>query len=258
MTCRPGGAPARYICAAFSRAAVGLPFVDDSGSPTTRRAAGDSGLYILAGVAVNDRDIPSVARAVGDAKAEISARIGIGEWEAHACDVWNNTGQFGTKEGRLSMRQKREIFSGMAGVISHSRPDVIPVVVDKIDHERQKSRRKPQVVGWSVMFRRFERMLGLPGEECGLILADAGRRADEKAARAIVERTGRACTEDTHSCAGVLNGAICRDSRLDIMIQPADMVAYAVHRHHRKSAHFQGWFEAIKPKFDSDAAMMYA
>lgn len=29
-----------------------------------------------------------------------------------------------------------------------------------------------------------------------------------------------------------------------------DTAAYAVHKHYRKSAHFDGWFEAIRPKFD--------
>ena len=92
-----------------------------------------------------------------------------------------------------------------------------------------------------------------------LILASAYVHADEtRHPRAIVERMGRARMEHAHNYAGVMNGVIYRDSRLDIMIQLADIVAYVVHKHHRKSAHFRGWFEAIKPKFDSDAAMMYA
>lgn len=99
------------------------------------------------------------------------------------------------------------------------------------------------------MFRRFERMLGI-SQELGLILSDAGNKDDERAARTIVERMGRARMEYMPNCTGVLNGVIFRDSRLDIMIQLADIVAYVVHKHYRKSAYFHGWFESIKTKFD--------
>ena len=95
----------------------------------------------------------------------------------------------------LAMRQKREIFSRMVGVAAGSRLDVIPVVVDRHNSGQQRSRRRPLAVGWSAMFRRFERLLDVPRGESGLILADAGRRGDENAARAIVEKMGRARME---------------------------------------------------------------
>ena len=233
-------------------AAVRLLFVDDSGSPTPLRAKGDSGLYILAGVAVDDRSLPSVVRAAGDAKAAAGALMGLGEWEAHAYDIWNNSGRFAGREGMLTVRQKREVFSRMIDAIAGSQLDIIPVVVDKLGHARQRPRRKPLAVGWSAMFRRFERMLDRPGEESGLILADAGNRDDERVARSIVERMGRARMEREPNRAGVMNGVIFRDSRLDIMIQLADTAAYVVHKHYRKNAHFDGWFEAIRPKFDAN------
>ena len=34
------------------------------------------------------------------------------------------------------------------------------------------------------------------------------------------------------------------------MIQLADMAAYVAHKRYRKDAHFRGWFEAIRPRFD--------
>ena len=95
----------------------------------------------------------------------------------------------------LAMRQKREIFSRMVGVAAGSRLDVIPVVVDRHNSGQQRSRRRPLAVGWSAMFRRFERLLDVPRGESGLILADAGRRGAENAARAIVEKMGRARME---------------------------------------------------------------
>lgn len=140
----------------------------------------------------------------------------------------------------LAMRQKREIFSRMVGVAAGSRLDVIPVVVDRHNSGQQRSRRRPLAVGWSAMFRRFERLLDVPRGESGLILADAGRRGDENAARAIVEKMGRARMERAPDCAGVLNGVIYRDSRLDVMVQLADTVAYVVHKHHRGNPHFRG------------------
>ena len=228
-----------------------LLFVDDSGNPRGKRAGGDIGLYILAGVAVDDRDLPSVAKAAVEAKAAAGAIAGLAEWEAHAYDIWNNTGQFGGNGSVLTMRQKQEMFSSMIGVVARSRLDIIPVVVDRLRRGRQSAGRWPLAAGWYAMFRRFERTLDRPGGEYGLILADAGRAGDEKAARAIVEKMALARMESSPNSAGVLNGVIYRDSRLDIMIQLADMVAYVVHKHHRRDARFQGWFEAIRPKFDA-------
>ena len=88
-----------------------------------------------------------------------------------------------------------------------------------------------------------------PGKS-GPIPADAGNRDGERAARSIAEKMGRARTERAPNRAGVLNGAILRDSRLDVMMRPAGMAAYVVHRRYRKDAHSRGWFEAIRPKFD--------
>lgn len=225
-------------------------FVDDSGRPTSRRAAGDSGLYILAGVAVDDRSLPSVSQAAVDAKAAAGAQMSLGNWEAHAYDIWNNRGQFADRENRLTVQQKREIFSRMVDAIASLRLDIIPVVVNKLGHGRQGARRRPLAVGWSAMFNRFERMLDSAREESGLILSDAGNRDDERAARSIVEKMGRTRMERAPNRAGVLNGMVFRDSRLDVMIQLADMVAYVVHKHYRKDMQFQGWFEVIRPKFD--------
>lgn len=230
---------------------VRLLFVDDSGNPRGKRAGGDVGLYILAGVAVDDRDLPSVAKAAVEAKAAAGAAAGLAEWEAHAYDIWNNTGQFRGKGGVLTMRQKQGIFSGMIDVVASSQLGLIPVAVDRLRHGRQGTGRWPLAAAWYAMFRRFERMLDRPGGEYGLILADAGRAGDEKAARAIVEKMTSTRMERSPNSAGVLNGVIYRDSRLDIMIQLADMVAYVVHKHHREDARFQGWFEAIRPKFDA-------
>ena len=227
-----------------------LLFVDDSGRPTPWRAAGDSGLYILAGVAVDDTSLPSVSRAAVDARAAAGAPMGPENWEAHAYDVWNNRGQFAGRENMLTAQQKREIFSRMVDAIASLRLDIIPVVVDKVSHGRPGARRRPLAVGWSAMFSRFERMLDSAREESGLILADAGNKDDERAARSIVEKMGRARMERAPNRAGVLNGVIFRDSRLDVMIQLADMAAYVVHKRYRKDAHFRGWFEAIRPRFD--------
>lgn len=213
---------------------------------------GDSGLYILAGLAVDDRNLPAIIRAAVDAKAAVGARMGLGEWEAHAHDIWNNSGQFADKESMLSMQQRQEIFSSMVDVIARSRLDIIPVAVDRVKYGQQGTGRSPLGIGWSAMFRRFERVLDLPGGEYGLILADAGRAGDERAARAIVEKMARARMEQSPNCAGILDGVIYRDSRLDIMVQLADIVAYILHRHYRKDVHFQGWFESIKSKFDTD------
>ena len=213
-------------------------------------------MYILAGLAVDDRDLPAIIRAAVDAKAAAGARMGLGEWEVHAHHIWNNKGQFTTKENMLTMQQKQDIFSSMVDVIARSRLDVIPVAVDRVRYGIQNTRRRPLAVGWSTMFRRFERMLDIPGGEYGLILADAGRAGDEKAARVIVEKMARARMGQSPNCAGVLDGVIYRDSRLDIMIQMADIVAYIMHRHYRKDAHFEDWFESIKAKFDMKPTMM--
>ena len=70
--------------------------------------------------------------------------------------------------------------------------DIVPVVVDKLGRGRQGPGRWPLAVGWSAMFRRLERMLVSTKEELGLVLADAGSKDGENAARAIVERMGRA------------------------------------------------------------------
>ena len=176
--------------------------------------------------------------------------MSLGNWEAHAYDIWNNRGQFADRESRLTVQQKRELFSRMVDAIASLRLDIIPVVVNKLSHGRQGARRRPLAVGWSAMFNRFERMLDSAREESGLILSDAGNRDDERAARSIVEKMGRTRMERAPNRAGVLNGVVFRDSRLDVMIQLADMVAYVVHKHCRKDVQFQGWFEAIRPKFD--------
>ena len=217
---------------------------------------GDSGLYILVGLAVDDSNLPAVIRAAVDAKAAAGTRMGLGDWEAHAHHIWNNTGQFRGKGRVLTMQQKQEIFSSMVNVVARARLDVIPVAVDRVRHGIQNTGRRPLAVGWSTMFRRFERMLDIPGGEYGLILADAGRAGDERTARAIVEKMARSRMEQSPNCAGVLDGVIYRDSRLDIMVQLADIVAYIMHRHYRKDAHFEGWFESIKTKFDMEPTKM--
>ncbi len=233
-----------------------LLFVDDSGNPRGKRAVGDIGLYILAGLAVDDRDLPSVVKAASDAKAAMCARMGLEELEVHTYDIWNNKGQFGSKENMLSMQQKQEMVSSMVDVVVRSRLDIIPVVIDRMWYERKRAGRMPLIIGWSSMFRRFECILDRPGREYGLILADAGRPSDERMARSIVEKMARARLEQAPNCAGVLDGVIYRDSRLDIMIQLADIVAYILHRYYRKDTRFQGWFEAIRSKFDMDPAKM--
>lgn len=228
-----------------------LLFVDDSGSPTTWCAGGDSGLYILAGVAVDDGNWPSVVKAACDAKAAMSDRMGLGDWEAHAYQIWNNSGQFASRESMLTVQQKQEIFSGMVDIITSSQLDIIPVVVDKRKYGKQRPRRKPLPVGWYAMFRRFERMLDAPKCESGLILADASNKDDERATRTIVENMGRARMARASASAGVLDGVIFRDSRLDVMIQLADIVAYVVHKRYRKDDRFRGWFEDVRPQFDA-------
>lgn len=95
-----------------------LLFVDDSGNPRGKRAVGDIGLYILAGLAVDDRDLPSIIKAASDAKAAMCARMGIGESEMHAHDIWNDTGQFRGKGKMLTMQQKLEMFSSMVNVVT--------------------------------------------------------------------------------------------------------------------------------------------
>lgn len=230
-------------------------FVDDSGNPRGKRAGGDIGLYILAGLAVDDRDLPSVIKAASDAKAAMIARMGLGELEVHAHDIWNNTGQFRGNGRVLTMQERHGMFSSMVDVVARSRVGIIPIAVDRRRCEQQGAGRRPLGIGWYAMFRRFERMLDRDGGEYGLILADAGRTGDERAVRSIVEKMAQARMEQSPNCAGVLNGVIYRDSRLDIMIQLADIVAYILHRYYRKDARFQGWFEAIKPKFDMDPAV---
>ena len=130
------------------------------------------------------------------------------------------------------------------------------MVVDRLIFGQQNTGRRTLGIGWYAMFRRFERMLNRNEGEYGLILADAGRADDERAVRSIVEEMALAKMEVSPNYAGVLNGVIYRDSRLDIMIQLADIVAYILHRYYRKDARFQGWFEAIKVKFDRDPAKL--
>ena len=235
---------------------VRLLFVDDSGSPTARRAQGDIGLYILAGVAVVDRDLASVARAARAAKAAALPRVDAERWEVHAHDVWNNAGPFKSGGNALTLGQKQAIFASMTRVVASPRVSLIPVVVSKRHDNGQESRRKTLSVGWSAMFRRFERLLDSPSGELGLILADAGRKADEEAAHAIVERMGRSRIQPASAYSGVLNGVVHRDSRLDIMIQLADVAAYVIHRHYRGGAYFQRWFEALRPGFDEEPSVM--
>ena len=236
--------------------AVRLLFVDDSGSPTPRRAHWDVGVHILAGVAVDDRDMASVAGAAIAAKEAVGLNMGGGGWEIRAHDVWNNAGPFGGKDAMLSMRQKRDIFSSMVNVIDSPRVGFIPVVVDKRGHKGRQGWRRPLEVGWSAMFRRFECELRQSDGEYGLILADSGRGADEEAARLVVERMGRSRMGQTAGHVGVVNGVIHRDSGLDIMIQLADVAAYIIHRHYRGSPHFRHWFEAIRTRFDTDPAAL--
>lgn len=114
-----------------SRAAMRLLFVDDSGSPTIRRAVWDVGVYILAGVAIGDERLASVAGAADRAKAATIPRAGLGRREAHAYDVWNNSGQFRGIGNALTLEQKQAIFGSLAGVLAGPDVRLVPVVVDK-------------------------------------------------------------------------------------------------------------------------------
>lgn len=88
-------------------------------------------MYILAGVAVDGRDMASLARAASDAKESTGVNRGAGGWEIHAHDIWNIAGPFSGRSTMLGVQQKRAVFSSMVDVIGSPRVGLVPVVVDK-------------------------------------------------------------------------------------------------------------------------------
>ena len=159
-------------------------------------------VYIPAGMAVDDGRLASVAGAADRAKAATIPRAGLGQRGAHAHDIWNNTGQFGGSANSLILEQKQAIFGYLTCVLAGPDVRLLPVVVDKRGRGGREPRRMQLAAAWSSMFRRFEGLLDLPGGECSLILADAGRRADEAVARSVVEGMGRARMERRRGHAG--------------------------------------------------------
>ena len=223
-------------------------YADGSGQTKIRRNSQDSGLYILSGVLVHERDWRSIEKRLADAKRDLFPGIEPDEWELHAQEIWNSRGFFAREELGLNLAKKEEIFSRVVDMACESKITIINLIVFK-DMLRRRLSSAVMKSSWRRLTVRFEDFLKqdpLHADD-GLFFIDSSQKTPEMEIKGAIlaevrRRGGRLGSRR------VIENPIFVESHRWNLIQLADMIAYVVHKHYRKDSRFEGWFKSLKPK----------
>lgn len=217
-----------------------LIWVDESGSSKTQAGSAADGKYVICGVITPEDDWKRIEDGISGIKKGIFPTLDPRMWELHAADLWNDRGFFAQKEHMQSFREKQEIFSRVFEFMSESSASLICIIANKDKLAERYLHPQPLRYAWTFIVERFEHFLNQrptkPGN--GLFFIDASRRNVECEIKDVVFRmatNGSGYLVADH----VVECPIFVKSDRHNMIQAADMVAYAVHRHYKGDPRFR-------------------
>lgn len=216
-------------------------FADGSGSGKAADPSRDPGFYVLSGVVVHESDLQRLQDDIASLKRYLFPGTNPNELELHAQEIWNSNGLFRSDKYGLALEGKMRIFDRTVDLASCSNIKIINVIIDKSLDVGMDGRHWPLERSWIDLVKGFKRYLSTTsGAEYGLIMADSCDRVSEQLIAKAVYRTAR-----RYGTGGrrppVLDGVFFRDSRLEPVIQLADMIGYMVHKREKGDAAFSGW-----------------
>lgn len=219
-----------------------LLYVDESGSHGT---LWDNRAYVLAGLAVHERDVPALGRALHDLVAEaVPKGSDPAAFELHAAELrkpgddspWDAID--GQVRRRLLERALRVIadFTGA----DPARPPRLLVEVLPAGERLERE-------AYGRLLNRFDDWLVATGDDLGLVLSDASRR----------DREIQEWADDWREAAGpwgrldrLVEVPLFADSRASRLLQAADLVAWSSWRHFGQPKPDDHWWDLIAPGVD--------
>lgn len=214
-------------------------YVDESGS---HGLTNGNGAYVLAGVAVHERDI----RPLGDALHDVvTEAIAPGErperFELHAAELWH-PGEGSPWRGHRHRPVLDRAIDVLAGFRERdpSRPmrllaEVLPPGRGR-DHE-----------AYGRLLNRFDDWLPGVGDELGFVVSDVSGHAREIQRRAERWRASAGPWGRLERLAEV---PLFADSQASRLLQAADLVAWATWRRFGTDRHDARWWSAIEHRVD--------
>lgn len=221
-------------------------FADGSGSGRAADPLRDPGFYILSGVVVHESNLQRLQNDIARLKQSLFPDIMPNEVELHAHEIWNGSGSFRMDGYGLTLPDKRWVFDQTVDLARSPYIKLISIVVVKSLDVGMRGKHWPLERSWIDMVKAFKHYLsGTKGTEYGLIFADASERMSEQVIAKTVYKTARRyCTGQRRSL--VFDGVLFRDSRLEYIIQLADMIGYVIHKHMKGDSAFSGWYGRLE------------
>lgn len=220
-------------------------FADGSGSGKAAAPSRDPGFYVLSGVVVHESHLQRLQDDIADLKQSLFPGVKPHMLELHAHEIWHNRGLFSPGNLGPKLDDKRQIFDRVVDLACSPTVALISVTIDKSLDIGMKGRHWPLERSWIDMVKVFRQYLSPKrGAEYGLIVADASERMSEQLIAKTTYRTARRYGTGQRR-SPVLDGMFFRDSRLESVIQLADMVGYVIHKHMKGDPAFFGWHERL-------------
>ena len=221
-------------------------FADGSGSGRAPDLSRDPGFYVLSGVVVHESNLRYLQVETDRLKQSLFPGAGSNEVELHAQEIWNSHGLFRSDKYGLTLEDKRRIFDRDVGLGCDPAVKLISVAVDKGSDVGMRGRHWPLERSWIDLVKAFKHYLSPKnGAEYGLIIADACDKGAEHLIEKTVYKTARRYgTRQRRS--PVFDGVFFRDSRLESLIQLADMAGYVIHKHIKGDPAFAAWYGRLE------------
>ena len=195
---------------------------------------------------VHESNLQRLQDDIARLKQSLFPNVKPNELELHAHEIWHDYGPFSPGNLGPKLEEKRWIFNRVVDLACDSNIWLINVIIDKSLGVGMGRRHWPLERSWIDMVKAFRQHLSIKkGAEYGLIIADASERMSERLIAKTVYRTARRYGTG-HRRSLVLDGVFFRDSRLESVIQLADMVAYVIHRYMKGDAAFAEWYGRLQ------------
>lgn len=223
-------------------------YADSSGHTKIKHDRHDNP-YITAGVIVHEKDHRSTESRIATVKREMLPWLNPCGWELHAYDIWNGRNFFDGSHMRMDRAKKLEVFSRIIEIAYELDITIVGVVMFKDKMARMY--RSQTVIDYSWMFiaERFEHFLVQKPVETnnGLLFIDASQKNPESDIRRALQKAvknGSIWQSIDH----VIEHPIFVESRVNGLVQLADMIAYVMLKHYRGDSEFEEMFELLKLK----------
>ena len=171
--------------------------------------------------------------------------------------VWHGREFFAKEELGLNRAKRNEIFSKIINIACKSKITIINVIIFK-DMLKQNRSSAVMKSSWQRLTVRFEDFLNQNQTHTndGLFFIDASQKVPETEIKNVILNEVR----KKHSKLGsrhVVETPIFVDSFRWNLIQLADIIAYVVHKHYKKDAKFENWFQSLVPKIYNYDGKLY-